>query len=332
MVFCAFTGADMDKLDQIMCVVDPTVEKQPALQRAAWLAKATGAKLELFICYYNEYLSGGRLFDAPSLESTRKEIVNGFEKRLTELAEPLKSTGLGVSTCVIWDHPLYEGIVRHAAAIGADIVFKDSHHHSALSRALLTNTDWNLIRTCASPVWLVKEGDLPDKPILIAAIDPMNEHDKPAALDDEILVLSKEISQAANADLHVLHTYDPRMAIATTTANAYIPVSLPFDEMEQQMRELHGKRFAEITEYHGIDKKHSHLVSGLTHEELPALAGKLQATVVVMGAVARNRLKRLFIGSTAERTLDHLPCDLLIVKPNWFKTPVESAAADAWAG
>lgn len=318
----------MDKLDQIMCVVDPTVEEQPALQRAAWLAKATGAKLELFICYYNEYLSGGRLFDAPSLEGTRNEIVKGYEQRLTQLAGPLSSSGLDVSTRVLWDHPLYEGIVRHAAAIGADIVFKDSHHHSALSRALLTNTDWNLIRTCASPLWLVKENDLPAKPVFIAAIDPMNEHDKPAALDDEILVLSKELADATQADLHVFHTYDPRMAIATTTANAYIPVSLPFDEMEQQMRELHSKRFEEITDFHGIDKKHSHLVSGLTHEELPALAEKLHATVVVMGAVARNRLKRLFIGSTAERTLDQLPCDLLIVKPNWFKSPVESTGAD----
>lgn len=317
----------MDKLDQIMCVIDPTVDEQPALQRAAWLADAAGTRLELYICYYNEYLSGGRLFDAPSLDDTRKEIIAGFEKRLEELAEPLRKSGLDVTTCVIWDHPLYEGIVRHAAAIGADIVFKDTHDHSALSRALLTNTDWNLIRTCASPLWLVKARELAEKPVFIAAIDPMNEHDKPAALDDEILVLSRELATASGADLHVLHTYDPRMAIATTTANAYIPVSLPFDEMEKQMRELHGKRFQEMVDYHDIDADHAHLVSGLTHEELPALAEKLDAAVVVMGAVARNRLKRLFIGSTAERTLDHLPCDLLIVKPNWFKSPVESAGS-----
>jgi universal stress protein E len=42
-----------------------------------------------------------------------------------------------------------------------------------------------------------------------------------------------------------------------------------------------------------------------------------------MGAISRNRWKRLFIGATAERTLDHLPCDLLIVKPDWFRTPAE---------
>ena len=55
----------------------------------------------------------------------------------------------------------------------------------------------------------------------------------------------------------------------------------------------------------------------------PQLAADVEADVVVMGAVSRNRWKRLFIGATAERTLEHLPCDLLIVKPDWFKTPVK---------
>lgn len=313
----------MERLKQILCVIDPTSDEQPALERAAWVAKQAGAQLELFICHYNEYLAGGRLFDAPSLKETRDKIAKQHEKRLEELAGPLRDDGLGVTTRAIWDHPLYEAIVRHAAALNADLVFKDTHHHSAVARALLTNTDWNLIRTCASPLWLVKPGKPPGRAVFIAALDPMNEHDKPAALDDEILVLGKAITDAVGGELHAFHSYDPRMAIASASANAYAPVSLPFDEMETQMRALHGKRFDEIIDHHGIPKKRAHLVSGLTHEELPALAEKQDAAVVIMGAVARNALKRLFIGSTAERTLDHLPCDLLIVKPDWFKSPVD---------
>ncbi|MEX2496007.1 MAG: universal stress protein [Woeseia sp.] len=310
----------MRKVSQILSVIDPTVEEQPAMRRAAWIAARTGAELELFVCYYNEYLSGERLFDSSSLEKTRKEVIDGYEKHLEKLAAPLRDSGLKVRTCAVWDHPLSDGIVRHAAAINADLVFKDAHHHSAISRALLTNTDWSLIRACASPLWLVKSGDLPEKPLFLAAIDPMNEHDKPAALDDEILLLSKALTEAAEAELRVFHSYDPRVALSSATANAYIPVSLPFDEIEQQMRQQHEKRFNEIIDYHEIDRARAHLVSGLAHEEIPALAEELGALVVVMGAVARNRLKRLFIGATAERTLGELPCDMLIVKPDWFHT------------
>ncbi len=157
----------------------------------------------------------------------------------------------------------------------------------------------------------------------------MNQHDKPAALDDEILQLSQSLASSTGGEVHAFHAYDPRIAVATATANAYIPVSLPFDEIEKQMHEDHQKRFKEVTEFHKIDDDRAHLVAGLTHEELPAIAETLNADVVVMGAVARNRWKRLFIGATAERTLAHLPCDLLIVKPDWFKTPVDLDVHDA---
>ena len=41
-----------------------------------------------------------------------------------------------------------------------------------------------------------------------------------------------------------------------------------------------------------------------------------------MGVVARSGLKRLLIGNTAERVLDHLPCDLLVIKPEGFRGKV----------
>ena len=330
MDFCAsLLGKTMHEIKKILAVIDPTVEDQPGMRRAAWLAKHTGAELELLVCYYNEYLSGDRLFDSPSLEKARTEVIENQEKHLEELAEPVRKDGVVVTTSAVWDHPLFEGIVRHAITGNADIVIKDTHHHTAVARALLTNTDWNLIRSCPMPLWLVKPHDVAETPVFVAAIDPMNQNDKPAALDDEILQVSKAISEKVGGDVHAFHAYDPRIAVATATANAYIPVSLPFDEIEQQMHEDHQKRFNEITEFHGVEDDKAHLVAGLTHEELPAIADELKADVVVMGAVARNRWKRLFIGATAERTLEHLPCDLLIVKPDWFQTPVELQSPEA---
>jgi universal stress protein E len=244
--------------------------------------------------------------------------MDGFLQTLELLAKPLRNEGLDVTTAAVWHHPAHEGIVRHAEEIGAGVVFKDTHHHSALKRAFLTHSDWALIRACQAPLWLVKPMAFPEKPVFIAAIDPLNEHDKPAALDDRILSMGTELARITGAEMRVFHAYDPRMAVATATANAYIPVSLPLAEIEQEMRAQHESRFREVTDFHGIEEDKLHLVRGLAHEELPALAKALDASVVIMGAVARNRLQRLFIGATAERTLEHLPCDLLIVKPDWI--------------
>ncbi len=313
----------MRKVSKILAVVDPTVRDQPAMCRAAWLASATGAELELLVCYYNVYLSGDILFDSPSLEKARSQVMGRQSKHLEELAESFREDGVVVTTSAIWDHPLHEGIVRDAMASGVDLVIKDTHHHSAVARAMFTNTDWHLIRTCPMPLWLVKPIKFPDIPSFVAAIDPLHEHDKPAALDDKILQISKMLADHVDGEVHAFHSYDPRIAVATATANAYIPVSLPIDEIEQQMHEDHQKRFAEITSFHGIDDDKAHLAAGSTHEELRIVAETLEAAVVVMGAVARNRWERLLIGATAERTMEHLPCDLLIVKPDWFRTPVE---------
>ncbi|MBT5220782.1 MAG: universal stress protein [Woeseia sp.] len=319
----------MTSFSKILCVVDPTQKPQPGLIRATWLARRSGAALVLLICCYDEYLSGDLYLDSKTLEQARSRMLIAFKGTLEELAGPIRDEGITVATDAVWDHPLFEGIVRKSIDHKVDVVFKDTHHHSALSRILFTNTDWNLIRTCPVPLWLVSPKDIWNEPQVIASIDPLNEHDKPAALDDQILAISNSLAVDLGGAVHAFHAYDSRVAVSTATANVYIPVSLPIDEIDEQVRQQHSKRFAEIVEFHGIPEDRAHLISGLTHEELPKLAGELEAAVVVMGAVSRNKLKRLFIGATAERTLPHLPCDLLIVKPNPFTTPVESNASNS---
>jgi hypothetical protein len=49
-----------------------------------------------------------------------------------------------------------------------------------------------------------------------------------------------------------------------------------------------------------------------------------------MGAVSRSGLKRVFIGSTAESAIDHIDCDVLILKPRTFRTQVAKRVSQAW--
>lgn len=317
------------KLESILCVIDPTTTSQPALQRALWLSTKTGAKLNLLICYYNEFLSGNRFFDSRSLRKARADMLERQSRRLEALAEPARQSGLAIETAAVWDHPLYEGIVRHVNSSGADIVFKDTHQHAGPGLTALSNTDWSLIRTCPVPLWLVKPNELPDQPRLIAAVDPMNEHDKPAALDDEILLIGESLAQATGGELHAFHSYDTSAAMAPITTGLYVPAFIPPPDLLPRIRESHQKRFEEVLDLHNIGPERAHLAEGNTHEVLPVLAKKLNASLVIMGAVARNRLKRIFIGATAERTLERVPCDLLIVKPDWFKTPVKPEIEEA---
>jgi universal stress protein E len=42
--------------------------------------------------------------------------------------------------------------------------------------------------------------------------------------------------------------------------------------------------------------------------------------VVIMGVISRSRPNRLFIGNTAEKLLDRLSQDVLVIKPEGFQS------------
>ena len=76
-------------IERILCVVDPTAEEQPALARAAWIARSEGATVELLVCFYDEYLAGTRFYDAESLRQMRESAMAGLRERLAGYAAPL---------------------------------------------------------------------------------------------------------------------------------------------------------------------------------------------------------------------------------------------------
>jgi universal stress protein E len=69
-----------------------------------------------------------------------------------------------------------------------------------------------------------------------------------------------------------------------------------------------------LTDAHEIPRGRVHIQQGAVRDALVELTEKLRVDVVVMGAISRSGLGRLFVGSTAEDVLDKLSCDLLIVK------------------
>lgn len=311
----------MTQQRDILVVVDPTAASQPALARAAMLARALGCGLDLLICHYEDRFAGQRLFGGTEREALRRQTLEHQLGYLNSVGREYAAAGLTVTTRAVWDTPLAEGIVRACLRCEPRFVVKDTHHHTALARTLFTNTDWHLIRDCPAPLWLVRDGELA-QPLILAAVDPLHEHDKPASLDARILDLAADLAQALDGSLHAYHGYDATPSIARAGAFTLSPTPVPVGDITAQLRDEHAAAFAELTAERGLDERHCHLLAGAAVEMLPALARKLQAGLVVMGGVARGRLKHAAVGSTAERVLDHLPGDVLVIKPAGFESHV----------
>lgn len=299
----------------ILAVVDPAADAQPAVQRAAVLARKTGAKLELYICAYDAQLVDSTFSDMAALAKARAGLLEGHLRRLKLLAKPLTAEGLEVTVDARWDSPLHEGIVRKTVQSAADLVVKDTHYHAVLKRSIFSNTDWHLIRDCPAPLWLVKPRAIASRPCFIAAIDPVHQRDKAADLDRLILASAGELATSLGGELHAFHAFDAATALTVSGNALSTPIALPVPELMDAMREQHTAAVREITQAHAIPADRVHIHEGGTRAGLLALSDSLRADVVVMGAVSRRWLARIFIGNTAEDVLDNLGCDLLIVKP-----------------
>jgi len=310
----------MKRLDRILAVLDPTTEAQPALVKAATLARRAGAVLELFICDFDPSLSGQPFFDTDKLRRLREEFVAERLEYLEETAEELRVEGLAVETHVHWDNPVYRGIVRRVEESRPDLVVKDTHYHTTLRRALLSNTDWSLIRTCPAPLLLAKTGDWPDSPRMVAALDPGHLGDKPAALDHDILEWSELLAARMGGEVHAVHAFFPAALVSATTGMAGMPLAggITAAEIVEAERRRIAESLSSIVSTHAVEPGRVHLEQGAASEVLPLVAEGLGAAVVVMGAVSRSRLQEIFVGSTAERVLDRIGCDVLVVKPADF--------------
>src|SRR4051812_5141445 len=240
----------MPKPPQLLVVIDPTASAQPALERAAWLARRLSARLELSINDYDPVI-GQAGTPARGSDAAAKARAAHLDSRLgllRALAAPLQAEGLDVSIDARWDHPLAEAIVRKTIESHADIVVKDSHYHSALKRSLFTNTDWGLIRNCPAKLLLVKSHVTAEKLRVIAAIDPLHERDAGATLDKRILETAAAVSSAVGAELHVLHAFDITPVIAASTEAMMMPMALPITDIADAMSAEHAAAVYALTD------------------------------------------------------------------------------------
>lgn len=309
----------------VMAVIDPTVPGQPALAKAADYARRVGAPLVMLACIFDPYVAGERFYDGTDLKKLRKQAIDRQLQGLRELARPLRAQGLEVTCRAVWDHPLHEAIIREGHRCSPAVIVKDTHYHSVVSRAIYTNTDWHLIRESPYTLWLVKPGSPPQHASIIAAVDPLHEHDKPAALDRRILDTAQAFSVLYDERLHLVHAYvvEPAPTGAAFPFGAVMPVIVD-ERLLSDLQDRHRNALERLAADVGLPGEQVHLKRGAAFDVVPALARELNAAAVVMGAISRTRLKRAFIGSTAERLLDRLPCDVIIVKPEEFVSPVTS--------
>jgi universal stress protein E len=301
----------MLSIKKILVIIEPEADSQLALDKALRLARKSGAALELLIADHSTYLEDGYYFDPIQAADLRKEHLAANRRLLEEMATVIRKQGFTVEIDALWGNPPYEQVIDKVLKSQPDLLVQSTRHHERIARLLLSHQDWQLLRYCPCPILLVKDEPWKDKPVVLVSVDPTHANDKPAELDDRLTEMGTTVASLTGGSAHIFHS------CYQMPVSGIYPVKV--DES------VYREETAKLLEKYSIAESNLHLSEEEIQKSLPATADSLNADLVVMGAISRSRLDRFFIGNTAEKLLDRLHQDVLVLKPEGFTDRVKKA-------
>jgi universal stress protein E len=78
-----------------------------------------------------------------------------------------------------------------------------------------------------------------------------------------------------------------------------------------------------LAEKFSLERGQCVIKEGLPEDVIPYVAKEFKSELVVIGTVGRTGLSAALVGNTAEHVIDSLDCDVLALKPDGYKSPLE---------
>ena len=322
----------MKRFKNILYVVTADEAGASALERAVTLAENNQAALTVVTVVEALPASGALRGLALTADAFQAAMVSEAKQRLDRLAAPWCGR-VEIETRVLVG-TLFLEVIREVLRNGRDLVVKCAGSSGLLGR-LLGSEDMHLLRKCPCPIWLGKPNSPARYRCILAAVDvdefcPPGELPTRRELNFRILELAASLALSEFAELHVVHVWS---AVGETVMRGAF-LTTPEEQIRAYVsaeKLRHTKALDDLLDEGGVRlgggargylKPVKHLLKGCARDEIPALAGRLSADLVVLGTVARTGIPGFLMGNTAETLLHRLDCAVLALKPTGFVTPV----------
>lgn len=269
----------MSKQQKIFVVVDPNDEQHVALERVRMTSQLHEAK-----SFVHVFVAVDR--DAVDTRAYNTNLVRDqrwFDERIKA---PLADAGVNYLIEVCWSTEWQGSIMQSAKAADADLIYLPVHAKTANRRTLFTESKWDLLKGAYCPVVLIREGAKGARKTILAAVNFQAAREVQVELNAKIFNEARKYAQLYGAGLHVVNAY--------------------MDSMNYPDR----GRLANET---GLSSSHIHVDIGYTSEVVSKVAKKIKADLVVMGTLGQNGMTTSRRGNTAERLIDALDTDVMVI-------------------
>ena len=280
----------------LFVIIDPTMEVQPALIRAADLANIAGGHIHAFCAVYEDDLSS-----YASRRDAKYKVRHRAIDKVDNLIDPLVNDRVTVDKEVMWNEHWYQSAVHACARLGADVMIKSTYAHGESFAGLRKRSDYYLLRHSSCPVLLTKIAKSCPYQSVLAAIaieDGDNRHNE---LNNLVISHARRVSRITGGELHVVAALEDRPDIASL-----LNIIVDDDDEELPDEQLISVRF-------GIEADKIHLDYGSAQQVIVEAIKQTSAQLLVVGTVARTGISGAVLGNTCEKVLDQLSNDILVV-------------------
>ena len=273
---------------RILIATDFSDPAKVAVREGRALAEAFGAEVTLL-----------HVVDRDDPEEVRDKSDELLESLRAELLEGLDNVTL---RSVPNDHADV-AICGEAVVQASDLIVAARHGDHSVAEHFLGSTTERVVRHASCSVWVAHpEDDEFTRGRLVMACSDLSEHSERAAIE------AAEIAEAFSSSLVLAHVY------------TFDAPPFAYGGKEPRRNEGMERHATERLEALAKDKLGGREVSLAVREHESAVAGlcdiasEREAGLVVVGTRGRTGLKRLLIGSVAERVVRHAPCSVLVVR------------------
>lgn len=286
----------------ILAVINHWPSAERILERAAILARATGAQLQVYCPVSSEVEELNRYIGFDNYEEVKEELLRENRARLEELLEGRDSDFL-----VEWQPRSYRGVSAHAEAVSAALIIMSASEHSIVGDFLHKPDDWHLLRDAPCPVMILSHEPRPFRAV-VAAVDALDDSEGAEPLNARILDEARMLSEAFALPLSVVSVVPDPVYLYSDLSATDTSVMTRFRD---QARQAADRRQQKLLEHYGVAVHERQVVCGRVEKVLHEAVG--DAGLLVIGTIANKGLRGFFLGNTAERLLQRQKGDMLVV-------------------
>lgn len=297
----------MDAFGSILVDVDATDAAQPALERAARLARNSGGRLTIVDvvsvpAYARRHLPASL---EEEMAGRRREDLSRLAAGITDV--PVESRLLPA--------PGGTALVDEVLNSGHDLVVREGARDLVAPRREPSGAvNMELLRRCPCSVLLVGHGIASGSPRIAAAVNTSSADDEAnPVMNARIAEMALLMADLEGGSVTLLHAWDavpapPMRSLSSQDSYAQYLASA---------REHAEHDFARFTHALGgrLSGARAELRRGDPEDAIPEFVVAEGIDLLVIGSVSRRGVAGFFIGNLAERVLPKLPCSVLVVKP-----------------